>query len=143
MVKDVGELVAALKAKGLAVSRPHGRIRMSKILIVAEHLNGKLNPATAKCVSCAARSPAPRSTSLVLAADPAAIAAAGRQIAGVAKVLTVANAANAHRSPQVLAPQVAEAGRRLQPRVRPVDHLRQGPDALRRRPARRQRRSAT
>ena len=26
---------------------------MSKILIVAEHLDGKLNPSTARCVSCA------------------------------------------------------------------------------------------
>ena len=28
---------------------------MSKILIVAEHLNGKLNSATARCVTCATR----------------------------------------------------------------------------------------
>ena len=26
---------------------------MSKVLIVAEHLDGKLNSATARCVSCA------------------------------------------------------------------------------------------
>ena len=28
---------------------------MTKILIVAEHAGGKLNPATAKCVSCASK----------------------------------------------------------------------------------------
>ena len=27
---------------------------MSRVLIVAEHLNGQLNAATARCVSCAA-----------------------------------------------------------------------------------------
>ena len=26
---------------------------MSRVLIIAEHSNGKLNPATSKCVSCA------------------------------------------------------------------------------------------
>ena len=80
---------------------------MSKVLIVAEHLNGKLNAATAKCVSAAqALSPAAIDI-VVLAADPAAIAAEAAQIAGVAKVLAVANAANANAIAQVQAPQVA------------------------------------
>jgi electron transfer flavoprotein alpha subunit len=44
---------------------------MSKVLIVAEHLGGKLNAATAKCVS-AAQALSPESIDiLVLAADPA------------------------------------------------------------------------
>lgn len=82
---------------------------MSKVLIVAEHLDGKLNPSTAKCVS-AAQALKPESIDvLVLAADPAAIAAAAAQIAGVSKVLTVADAANANAIAQVLAPQVAKA----------------------------------
>ncbi len=81
---------------------------MAKVLIVAEHLDGKLNPSTAKCVS-AAQALKPESIDvLVLADDPAAVGAEAAQIAGVAKVLTVANAANAHAIAQVLAPQVAQ-----------------------------------
>ena len=81
---------------------------MSKILIVAEHLDGKLNAATAKCVS-AARALNPASIEVVvLAADPAPVAAQAAQIAGVTRVLTVAHAANAHAIAQVLAPQVAQ-----------------------------------
>ena len=80
---------------------------MAKVLIVAEHLDGKLNPATAKCVS-AAQALQPESIAIVvLAADPAGVAAEAAQIAGVAKVLTVANPANAHPIAQVLAPQIA------------------------------------
>jgi len=81
---------------------------MSKVLIVAEHLGGKLNASTAKCVS-AAQALKPDSIDIVvLAADPAAIAGEAAQIAGVGKVLTVANAANANAIAQVLAPQVAK-----------------------------------
>jgi electron transfer flavoprotein alpha subunit len=81
---------------------------MSKVLIVAEHRDGKLNAATAKCVS-AAQALKPESIDIVvLAADPAGVAAEAAQIAGVAKVLAVANAANAHAIAQVQAPQVAQ-----------------------------------
>ena len=70
---------------------------MSNVLIVAEHLGGKLNAATAKTVSAAqALSPAAIDV-VVLAADPAGIAAQAAQITGVRKVLTVANAANADK----------------------------------------------
>ena len=80
---------------------------MSKVLIVAEHLDGKLNASTAKCVS-AAQALKPESIDIVvLAADPAGVASEAAQIAGVAKVLTVANAANANAIAQVQAPQVA------------------------------------
>ena len=80
---------------------------MSKVLVIAEHLDGKLNAATAKCVS-AAQALSPDSIDIVvLAADPAAVAAEAAQLAGVAKVLTVAHAANANAIAQVLAPQVA------------------------------------
>ena len=80
---------------------------MSNVLIVAEHLGGKLNAATAKTVSAAqALSPAAIDV-VVLAADPAGVAAQAAQIAGVRKVLTVANAANADAIAQVLAPQIA------------------------------------
>jgi electron transfer flavoprotein alpha subunit len=81
---------------------------MSKVLIVAEHLDGKLNGSTARCVS-AAKALNPESIDvLVLAADPAGVAAEAAQIAGVSKVVTVANAANANAVAQVLAPQVAQ-----------------------------------
>ena len=80
----------------------------AKVLIVAEHLGGKLNAATARCVS-AAQALSPESIDLlVLAEDPSAVAAEAAQISGVSKVLAVANAANAHPIAQVLAPQVAK-----------------------------------
>jgi len=80
---------------------------MSKVLIVAEHLGGKLNASTAKCVSAAQALNPEAIDIVVLAADPAGVAAEAAQIAGVAKVLTVANAANANAIAQVQAPQVA------------------------------------
>jgi len=81
---------------------------MSKALIVAEHLDGKLNPSTAKCVSAARALNADAIDVVVLAADPSGIAAQAATIAGVSRVLSVANAANANALAQVLAPQVAK-----------------------------------
>lgn len=81
---------------------------MSKILVIAEHLDGKLNNAVAKTVS-AATAVGGDIDVLVLAADPAGIAAEAAQIAGVSKVLTLANPANAHALAQVQAPQIAKA----------------------------------
>ena len=80
---------------------------MSKVLIVAEHLDGKLNASTAKCVSAAQALNPEAIDIVVLAADPAGVASDAAQIAGVAKVLTVANAANANAIAQVQAPQIA------------------------------------
>ena len=81
---------------------------MAKVLVIAEHLDGKLNASTAKTVSAAAAVKADAIDVAVLAADPTAIAAEAAQIAGVARVLTVANAANANAIAQVLAPQIAK-----------------------------------
>lgn len=81
---------------------------MSKVLIVAEHLDGKLNPSTAKCVSAAKALNAEAIDIVVLAADPASVAAQAAQIADVNRVLAVANPANGHALAQVLAPQVAK-----------------------------------
>jgi electron transfer flavoprotein alpha subunit len=81
---------------------------MSKVLIVAEHLDGKLNNATAKCVSAAKALNAEAIDIVVLAADPADVAAQAAKIDGVARVLAVTNTANAHALAQVLAPQVAK-----------------------------------
>ena len=81
---------------------------MTKVLIVAEHLDGKLNAATAKTVSAALALKPDSIDIAVLAADPAAVAAEAAQIAGVSKVLAVANAANTHALAQVLAPQITK-----------------------------------
>ncbi|CAG4976950.1 electron transfer flavoprotein subunit alpha/FixB family protein [Novilysobacter luteus] len=81
---------------------------MSKVLIVAEHLDGKLNASTAKCVTAALALSPEAIDIVVLAADPAAVAAEAAQIDGVARVLTVTNEANAQAVAQVLAPQVAK-----------------------------------
>ena len=80
---------------------------MSKILIVAEHLNGKLNSSTARCVTCATELKAESIDVLVLADAPDPIAAEAATIAGVGNVLTLANAANAQALAAVYAPQVA------------------------------------
>ena len=80
---------------------------MSNVLIVAEHLDGKLNAATAKCVSAAQALNPEAIDIVVLAADPASVATEAAQIAGVARVLTLANAANANAIAQLQAPQVA------------------------------------
>ena len=80
----------------------------AKVLVIAEHLDGKLNASTAKTVSAAAAVNADAIDVVVLAADPTAVAAEAAQIAGVAKVLTVANTANANAIAQVLAPQIAK-----------------------------------
>lgn len=82
---------------------------MSKVLIVAEHLNGKLNSSTARCVTCAKAFNADSVDVLVLADAPEAIAAEAAAIAGVSKVLTIANPANAHALAAVYAPQVVAA----------------------------------
>jgi electron transfer flavoprotein alpha subunit len=82
---------------------------MSKILIIAEHLNGQLNPSTAKCVSCASKIAGASIDVLVLAADPAPIAAQAATIAGVTGVKTIANAANANALAAVYTPQVLAA----------------------------------
>jgi electron transfer flavoprotein alpha subunit len=82
---------------------------MSKVLIIAEHLDGKLNASTAKCVS-AAKALSPDSIDvLVLAADPTGVAADAATLSGVSKVLTIANDVNANAIAQVLAPQIAQA----------------------------------
>ncbi|MBN8727275.1 MAG: FAD-binding protein [Xanthomonadales bacterium] len=81
---------------------------MASILILAEHLGGTLNPATARCVT-AAHQIGGDIDILVLAADPAAVATDAAAIEGVRKVLTVARAENQHALAAVYAPQVVAA----------------------------------
>ncbi|MFA6230638.1 MAG: FAD-binding protein [Rhodanobacter sp.] len=82
---------------------------MSKILIIAEHLGGKLNSATARAVSAAVAVKSDSIDVLVLSDAPDAIAAEAAKIEGVSKVLTVARPENAHPLAAVLAPQIAKA----------------------------------
>ena len=78
----------------------------AKILIVAEHDGAKLNLSTAKCVTCARGLAGAEITVVVCAAVADAVAAQAAQLAGVSRVLAVANPANAHALAAVLAPQV-------------------------------------
>ncbi|HWG10809.1 MAG TPA: FAD-binding protein [Rhodanobacteraceae bacterium] len=80
---------------------------MSKVLIVAEHLNGQLNAATARCVTCAREIKPDAIDVLVLSDAPDAIAAAAARLDGVSKVLTLARTGNAHALAAILAPQIA------------------------------------
>jgi len=84
---------------------------MSRILIIAEHLNGKLNASTARCVSCAQAIKADAIDVLVLADAPDAIAVEAAKIAGVSKVLTITNPANAHALAAIYAPQIVEVAK--------------------------------
>ncbi|MBX3725022.1 MAG: FAD-binding protein [Xanthomonadales bacterium] len=82
---------------------------MSKVLIVAEHLDGKLNASTARCVN-AATALSPQAIDILILADaPDGVAAQAAALTGVATVRTVARPENAHALAAVLAPQVAAA----------------------------------
>jgi electron transfer flavoprotein alpha subunit len=82
---------------------------MSKILVIAEHLDGKLNGATARAVSAAVAAKPESIDVIVLSDAPDAIAAEAAKIDGVSKVLTVARAENAHALAAIFAPQIAKA----------------------------------
>jgi electron transfer flavoprotein alpha subunit len=84
---------------------------MSKVLIVAEHLDGKLNASTARCVTCAKDLKADAIDLLVVAADVGSIAADAAKIDGVSKVFTIARAENAHALAAIHAPQIAAAAK--------------------------------
>ena len=80
---------------------------MSKVLIVAEHLNGQLNAATARCVTCARELKAEAIDVLVLSNAPDDVAVQAAKLEGVSKVLTSARAESAHPLAALLAPQIA------------------------------------
>jgi electron transfer flavoprotein alpha subunit len=79
---------------------------MAKILIIAEHDGSALNPATGKCVSCAAAIDGAEIDVLVMAASSADIAAEAARIDGVNKVLMAERAENANAVAALQAPQV-------------------------------------
>jgi electron transfer flavoprotein alpha subunit len=78
----------------------------AKVLIVAEHDGSKLNPSTAKSVTCARGIAGAEIVVAVFAAKPDAVATQAAQLAGVTRVLTIENPANEHALAAVLAPQV-------------------------------------
>jgi electron transfer flavoprotein alpha subunit len=84
---------------------------MSRVLIIAEHLNGQLNSATARCVACAHALNAESIDVLVLSHAGQAIAEQAAKISGVSKVLVADNAANEHAIAQILAPQIADVAK--------------------------------
>ncbi|MEA3173969.1 MAG: electron transfer flavoprotein alpha subunit [Gammaproteobacteria bacterium] len=80
---------------------------MHKILIVGEHDGKSLNPATAKCVSCAVTVPDAEIAIVVLGSDTAAVAAQAAALSGVKSVVRLDRAENAHPLAATFAPQVA------------------------------------
>jgi electron transfer flavoprotein alpha subunit len=80
---------------------------MQKILIVGEHDGRTLNPATAKCVTCAKSIADGAVTIAVLGADTAAVASQAAALAGVKSVLRIDRPENAHPLAAIFAPQVA------------------------------------
>lgn len=82
---------------------------MSKILVIAEHLDGKLNSSTARAVNAAAATQPETIDVLVLSDKVDAIAAEAAKVQGVNRVLTIACVENAHPLAAVLAPQIAKA----------------------------------
>ena len=79
---------------------------MNHILIVGEHDGKTLNPAVAKCVTCAAAIPEAQISIALLGADTAALAVQAAAIQGVKTVLRIDRAENAHPLAATFAPQV-------------------------------------
>ncbi len=79
----------------------------NRILIVAEHDGARLNPSTAKCVTCATGVPDAEITIAVCAADASAVASQAAALKGVARVLAVDHPVNAHPLAAAVAPQIA------------------------------------
>jgi electron transfer flavoprotein alpha subunit len=80
---------------------------MNKVLIVGEHDGRVLNPATAKCVTCASIIPDADITLVVFGADTAAVAAQAAAVSGVGTVLRVDRPENEQPLAAIFAPQVA------------------------------------
>jgi electron transfer flavoprotein alpha subunit len=86
---------------------------MTKILLIAEHDGATVNPATAKCVSCASEIPDAEIHIAVFAENGAGLAGEAAAISSVDKVMHVDNPANSYPVAAILAPQVvalAQAG---------------------------------
>jgi electron transfer flavoprotein alpha subunit len=80
---------------------------MNKVLIIGEHDGRTVNPATAKCVTCASSIAESEITIAVFGADTAAVAAQAASIAGVKSVIRVDRPENEHPLAAIFAPQLA------------------------------------
>ena len=80
---------------------------MIKVLVIAEHAGGKLNPATAKSIACASQIEGADIDVAVLAADASEVAAQAAQLAGIKRVLKIEHGANAEPIAAIQAPQIA------------------------------------
>jgi electron transfer flavoprotein alpha subunit len=80
---------------------------MHKILIIGEHDGKALNPATAKCVTCAKSIPDAEISIALLGADTAGVASQAAALANVKAVLRVDRPENAHPLAAIFAPQIA------------------------------------
>ena len=78
---------------------------MARVLLIAEHADGKLNPSTAKAVSCA--SAIGETTLAVFSDSDDGVAAQAATLDGVSRVLQVLRAENGAPLAAVLAPQIA------------------------------------
>jgi electron transfer flavoprotein alpha subunit len=78
----------------------------NRVLIVAEHDGTKLNPSTARCVTCARALPQPEIVVAVLAADAGSVSTQAAALQGVTRVLRVDHPANEHALAATWAPQV-------------------------------------
>ena len=83
----------------------------AKILIVAEHDGTRLNPSTARSVTCAKAIAGAEISVAVCAANASAVASEAAKLQGVSRVLKVENPANEHLLAAVLAPQIVALAR--------------------------------
>jgi electron transfer flavoprotein alpha subunit len=79
---------------------------MSKVLVIAEHRDGKLSSSTAKCVACAGQLPAAEVHVVVFSSDGEALAKEIAALSSVDRVLRVDSPDNANPLAAILAPQV-------------------------------------
>ena len=84
---------------------------MSKILLIAEHIEGQLNSGVAKAMDCAQQIGGDVEIA-VFAEAGQAIAEQAAKLAGVSKVLVIDNPANAHPMAAMLAPQIVALAQR-------------------------------
>jgi electron transfer flavoprotein alpha subunit len=80
---------------------------MNKVLIIGEHDGRTLNPASAKCVTCAKGITGVEITIAVFGKDTAAVAAQAAALSGVDRVIRIDRPENEHPLAAILAPQVA------------------------------------
>ena len=80
---------------------------MHKVLIIGEHDGKSLNPATAKCVTCAKSIPDAEIVIALLGADTAGVASQAAALAHVKSVVRIDRAENAHPLAATFAPQIA------------------------------------